>query len=132
MVKNEEDLQALLMRLDHRFEQLDDGTSLVSVGVGQAPVAVRLAPPLLVVQVEVGLAPTSTEVQARMFRVLLEKNATDLVHASYGLDGNHIVISAALELESLDMNELEAVFADMGLALSEHVPTLKAMIENKG
>jgi hypothetical protein len=42
------------------------------------------------------------------------------------------MLSAALELESLDMNELEAVLADMGMALSEHVPTLKGMIEKKG
>ncbi|HMR09186.1 MAG TPA: hypothetical protein PKA88_25575 [Polyangiaceae bacterium] len=132
MVSNEDDLQALLIRLDRRYDRVEDGTFLVSMGGGQAPVALRLAPPVLVAQVEVGPAPKGQGVESNVFRMLLEKNATDLVHASYGLDGEHIMLSAALELESLDMNELEAVLADMGMALSEHVPSLKAMIEKKG
>ena len=123
MVSNEDDLQALLIRLDRRYDRVDDGTFLVSMGGGQAPVALRLAPPVLVAQVEVGPAPKGQGIESNVFRMLLEKN---------GLDGEHIMLSAALELESLDMNELEAVLADMGMALSEHVPTLKAMIEKKG
>ncbi len=133
MVSNEDDLQALLIRLDRHYERVEDGTFLVSMGGGQAPVAVRLAPPVLVAQVEVGPAPKgSGSLEAKVFRMLLENNASDLVHAAYALDGDHIVLAAALELESLDMNELEAVFADMGLALSEHVPTLKGLIDKKG
>ncbi len=133
MVKNEDDLQRLLLHIDRRFDQRDDGTFLVSVGADLAPVALRLAPPVLVAQSGIGPAPKGdTALAAQVFRYLLECNSIDLMHASYGLEGDDIVLSAALELESLDMNELEAVLADMGMALSAHISNLKAMINHKG
>ena len=51
--------------------------------------------------------------------------ATALVHAAYGIEGESIVLSAALELQSLDLNELEAVLADLDMALANQVPTLR-------
>ncbi len=35
-----------------------------------------------------------------------------------------MVLTGALELENLDLNELEAVLSDIDLALARHVPTL--------
>jgi hypothetical protein len=34
------------------------------------------------------------------------------------------VCSAALPLDNLDLNELEAILSDLDLALARHVPTL--------
>jgi hypothetical protein len=93
---------------------------------------VRLAPPVVVVRVEVGAAPAGEPaVEARLFRRLLELNASDLLHASYALDGNFIVLGAALELDNLDLNELEAVLADVDMAISEHVPALHDLVQKK-
>jgi len=47
------------------------------------------------------------------------------MHVAYGLEGDTIVLSAALELENLDLNELEALLSDVDLALARHVPTLR-------
>ena len=55
---------------------------------------------------------------------LLEYNATDLMHVSYGIEGETVVLSAALALENLDLNELEATLSDVDLALARHVPVL--------
>ena len=89
-----------------------------------------MAPPVLVMQVEIGPAPTAnSEVEARVFRRLLELNARDLLHAAYGVEGDTILLSAALELDNLDLNELEATLADVGLALSAHVPALREMAQ---
>lgn len=132
MVKTDEDLEGYLAKLDRRFEKLEDGTFLVSMGPGQAPAALRLAPPVLVAQVRIGPAPKgNTGLEATVFRRLLELNAADLMHASYALEGDEIVLSAALELDGLDLNELEAVLADIGLALGEHVPALLEMVHKK-
>jgi hypothetical protein len=132
MARTPEDLEGLLLKLDRRFERLDDGTYLVAVGPDQPPLALRLAPPVLVVQVEIGPAPSgSVETQARVFQKLLELNASDLLHAAYGLERDNIVLSAALELDSLDLNELEAVFADLDVALAEQVPVLRQMVQNQ-
>lgn len=132
MVKSEEDLETLLGHLERRFERLPNGTFLVAVGANSAPVAMRMAAPVLVTQVEIGPAPKANPaMEAKVFRKLLELNALDLLHAAYALEGDRIVLTAALELENLDLNELEAVLADLGLALSKHVPVLLEMIHAK-
>jgi hypothetical protein len=105
----------------------------LAAGVGQPLIAIRMATPVLVVQVEIGAAPVDAPaLEAGLFRRLLELNSSDMLHAAYGLERNMIVLSSALELDSLDLNELEAVLADMDMALAEHVPTLRQMADHKG
>jgi hypothetical protein len=48
----------------------------------------------------------------------------DLVHGSYGLEGDHIVLTDTLELENLDYNEFEASFDSVTLALASHLGAL--------
>lgn len=132
MIKSDEDLEGFLNKLERRFERLEDGTFLVGMGAGHPPVAVRLAPPLVVIRVTIGDAPSGDPArEAPIFRRLLELNGSDLLHASYAIDDGRIVLSAALENETLDLNELEAVFADLDLALAEHVSSLRGMVQNK-
>lgn len=131
MVSTAEDLEALLNRLGRHFEAAADGTYLVSLGIGLPTAALRLAPPVLVVRVLIGPAPQGAG-QAEVFRTLLEHNASSLLHVAYGLEKKRIVLGSALELESLDLNELEAVMADMEMALAEHVPTLRKLVQKDG
>jgi hypothetical protein len=132
MPKTTEDLEGYLSKLDRRFERADDGTYLVAGGQNHPPTAIRMAPPVLVVRVEVGQVPArDAAVEARLFRRLLELNASDLLHASYALDGDFIVLGSALELDNLDLNELEAVLSDVDMALSEHVPALHGLVQKK-
>jgi hypothetical protein len=128
MISTSDDLEAQLGRLGRRHERLPDGTFVLSLGANQPPVALRLVPPLLLVQVAVGRAPKNDATTAPLFRKLLELNNSSLVHSAYGLEGDNIVLSAALELSSLDLNELEAVLADIDVALGEHVPVLRSMV----
>src|SRR5262245_17652372 len=107
MAKSHEDIEGYLSKLDRRFERLEDGTYLVAGAANQPPIPVRLAPPVLVVQVKIGPAPTGKpEREARLFRRLLELNAKNLLFAAYALEGNQIVLGAALELDNLDLNEI--------------------------
>ena len=131
MANTVEDLETLLHRLDRRFERLDDGTILVRFGAHQPPVALLISDPVLVLQVEIGPAPKDEQVQARLFRKLLELNASDLVHAAYGLGDAGILLMASLEMANLDPNELEATLADFDLALAEQVSTLHDLNEGK-
>lgn len=128
MATSTDDLEAYLTRLDRKFEKVDTQTYLVSLGP-KSPVAVlRVASPVVVVQVEVGVAPSSdAAAETKLFRKLLELNATDLLHAAYGIEGNRIVLSAALELASMDIGELEAVLANIDMAIAEHVPSLREL-----
>ena len=130
MARTNEDLEGYLQKLDRRFERLDDGTYLVAGGPGQPPVAIRLAPPVVVAQVPIGTVPATDSADiAKLFRHLLALNAGELLHAAFGLEGDSIVLGAALEMDNLDVNELEAVLADMDVALDDHVPTLREMVQ---
>ncbi|HKY38723.1 MAG TPA: CesT family type III secretion system chaperone [Polyangiaceae bacterium] len=128
MIKNSDDLEAQLGRLERRYERNPDGTFVVSLGKNQPPVALVLVPPVLVAQVAVGPAPKDEKTAAKVYKKLLELNASALLHTAYGLENDRIVLAAALELDNLDLNELEAVLADIDVALSEHVPVLRGMI----
>jgi len=123
------ELEAQLMRLDRKFEALEDGTYLVSMGPGQPPAALRVAPPVVVFRVSIGALSSlgGAQAQAPLLRRLLELNASGLLHASYGLEGEEIVLVSALELQNMDLNELDAVLSDLDLALVAHVPELRKM-----
>ena len=125
MIQSNQDLEGYLHRLERRFERAEDGTYLISMGADRPLVALRMAPPVLVAQVDIGPAPTEDAAGAALFRKLLVLNATALLHAAYGIEGGTIVLSAALELRNLDLNELEAVLADLDMALANQVPTLR-------
>jgi len=121
MPRTAEDVENYLLQLDRRYEN-DGGTYLLpSTG---ATVAMRVSPPIVAFRVVIGSVPTEEMQRTRFFRKLLEYNATDLMHISYGVDGQTVVLSGALELENLDVNELEAMLSDIDLALARHVPTL--------
>lgn len=116
------------MRLDRSFQKVED-TLVISLGVNQTPVAIRISDPVLVLQVEVGPTPSSDAAKLRLYQKLLELNGSALLHLGYALMSNTIVLVSALELSSLDQNELEAVLADFDLALAEHVALLRQCIE---
>lgn len=127
-----------LDRLERRYERQPDGTLLVAFGPGQPPVALRVAPPVALAQAEIGPCPPDTgadaERAALLYRRLLELNASGLVHAAYGIERHqgrrHIVLASAVELANLDLNELEAVLADLDIALAEHVPELRRLVSD--
>lgn len=122
MPRTAEDVESYLFQLDRRFE--NEGGTFVLQGEGGTAIALRVSPPIVVVRVKIGPVPADEGRQRRLFRKLLQYNVTDLFHVSYGIDGDTVVLGGALELENLDLNELEAVLADVDIALARHVPSL--------
>jgi hypothetical protein len=128
MTKTREDVERLLAFEGRPFERLDDGTIVVPLVPGQAPAMIRVESPVVLMQVNIGTIEVQSDAQAAAFyRRLLELNAVGLLHAAYGIEADRVVLSAALELDNLDPNELEAALADFALALVEHVPSLRTM-----
>jgi len=129
MTKTREDVERLLETRDRHFELMDDGTIVIPLVSGHAPAMLRVEPPVIVMQVNIGETEFSNLAQeVAFYKRLLELNAQGLLHAAYGLEGGRVVLTAALELDNLDPNELEAALADLGLALVEHVPSLRTMV----
>ena len=89
-----------------------------------AEVVVHYAPPVVILRVRVMELPASEPRRGELFRQLLEYNARDLVHGSYGLEGSHVVLTDTLELADLDYSEFEASFDSITLALASHLGTL--------
>ena len=127
MPRNAEDVENFLYQLNRHFER-DQDSFVVSSGAGRPPVAVMVADPIVVVRTAIGEIPEDVERQNAVFKQLLRYNGTDLVHATYALEDDHrIVLTAGLELENLDLNELAAVLSDIEVALARHVSTLRAL-----
>ncbi|HNS96536.1 MAG TPA: CesT family type III secretion system chaperone [Polyangiaceae bacterium] len=124
MAKSQRDVEAYLQALGKSWDKLEDGTYIIHTS-NEIPIALRITTSLLVARVLIGAIPnTNAQHQVQLFRRLLELNASELMYASYGLEDGNMVLSAALELENLDMNELEAVLGDIDLALARHVSEL--------
>ena len=132
MLRNRDDVERFLEARGRAFTILDDATFLVTLAPQQPPAVLRVQSPVVVVQLDVGKVEfQSLASECAFYRKLLELNATDLLHASYGLDKNQVLLSAALEFDHLDENELEAALSDVALALVNHIPMLRQMVTAK-
>ncbi|HJP55522.1 MAG TPA: hypothetical protein VJ847_00685 [Gemmatimonadales bacterium] len=121
-----DDVQSWLDRLDGgsvAAREVEPNLWIANTPDG-AEVVVHYAPPVLLLRVRVMEVPAGDGRQSELFRQLLELNVRDLVHGSYGLEGDHIVLTDTLELENLDYNEFEASFDSVTLALASHLGAL--------
>jgi Tir chaperone family protein CesT len=121
-----EDIQSFMDRLEGGMvesKELEPGLWRVRSQSG-AEVVVNYAPPVVILRMRVMEPPASDDKKSGLYRQLLEFNARDLIHGSYGLEGDHIVLTDALELEDLDYSEFEASFDSMTLALASHLSAL--------
>jgi hypothetical protein len=123
------DVEAYLGKLNRRFSGVDgqEGTFLVHSSERMPPIAVRVDPPLIVFRVHIGAARTTPAGESALYRKLLELNAGALVHSSFGLEGDQVVLCSALELENLDFNELEATLDELDMTLVQQVPMLSEL-----
>lgn len=130
-----EDLESFLDRLaadgaTHR--EVEPGLWLVRPGGAlDIDVVVTHNPPVVLLRVKVMPVPADADNRARLNQRLLELNATDLLHGSYGIDHDAIVLTEALELEHLDFEEFLASYESLTLALSAHLRELAAFREDR-
>jgi hypothetical protein len=117
-MKTAADIQSYLMNMNMEYEEPREGTWVVSaVGSGQN-LAITLAGPVIVFRVKVMEIPRHN--REELFRTLLELNAAEMMHGAYGVEGDAVVISDALQLENLDYNEFAATVDDITLAVASH------------
>jgi len=123
-MRSREDIESYLSRAEVQYEVVgDDDMWLVRDSSLGESIAIKIAGPLLLFRVKV-LDLSGVEDEAALFRELLKLNATDLVHGSYGISEDAIVLTCTLEVENLDFNELQAVLDDFSLALANHYEKL--------
>jgi hypothetical protein len=121
-----DDIQSFLDRLEGgrlAVQEIEPNLWLART-TDDAEVVVHYAPPVVILRVRVMELPASEPRRSELFRQLLGYNARELVHGSYGLEGDHVVLTDTLELENLDFSEFEASFDSMTLALASHFGAL--------
>ena len=119
-----EDVESYLVRTEQEFQQVDEGMWTVGTSYDGTRLVVNHDPPVLVFRLKVMDVPQDEGACGKLFRRLLELNATDLVHAAYGIEEDSVILSETLELENLDFNEFQATVDSFQMALASHLETL--------
>ncbi len=123
-----EEIETFLDRLSSEgvaYEEIEPGLWIVRPGGAlDFDVVVHYSPPVVVLRVKVMNLPKDDGQLATLSRRLLQLNATDLVHGSYGIERDSIVLTEALELAHLDFEEFLAAYEGMTLALASHLREL--------
>jgi hypothetical protein len=107
------------------YSELQSGMWLVRPG-GEldADVVVHYSPPVVLLRMKVMDLPSDEQARGMLAQRLLELNASELVHGSYGIEGNAVVLTEAMELSHLDFEEFLAAYESMTLALASHLREL--------
>ncbi len=128
-----ETIESLLFRTGDRFDQVDVTTWVLQLGNRRrSRVFVMIEEPIVLLTVPLATVDDTTPERERLFRTLLELNA-DLLRSAYALEQantedqratQQVVLSAALQIERLDIDEFLAVLDDMTMALDTHLDKL--------
>jgi hypothetical protein len=122
-------LDSFLIKSGLPYEQIADGTWVLHPeSARNASLGVKIEDPIVLFSIqlfELGLSAVGDH--AAVFRMLLELNS-ELLHASYSLQGSQLVLSGAQQLENLDFNEFQAMVDDMCMALDNHYAKIAPMV----
>ena len=122
-----EDVESYLIRTDLQYDEVEDGLWVVQMDSEDGVhLVVNHTPPVLVFRLKVLDVPRDEAKCAELYRRLLELNATDLLHAAYGLEEGDVILTETLELENLDFNEFQATVDSFQVALASHMEQLSA------
>ncbi|MGQ0649288.1 MAG: hypothetical protein ACT4P7_17180, partial [Gemmatimonadaceae bacterium] len=101
-----DDIESWLDRLSSEgasYFEAGENTWIVHPGGAlDVDIVVHYNPPVVLLRVKVMNVPSTNGKGAELNRRLLELNASDLVHGSYGISDGSIVLTEALELSHLD------------------------------
>jgi hypothetical protein len=123
-----DDIESFLVRLSATgatYSEFEPGFWIVRPNAeSDLSIAVNYSPPVLLLRIDVMTLPSDGVRTATLTRRLLELNASDLLHGSYGIQNENIVLTEALELSALDFEEFLASYESMTLALASHLREL--------
>lgn len=115
-----DDLDSHLIQTGLPYEQIGHNTWVIQPDSAHpAQIAVSADIPIVLFSVPVLELTDELRNDVKLYRCLLELNA-ELLHSSYSLQGDKVVLSGAQQIENLDFNEFQAMIDDMCMALDNH------------
>ena len=117
-------VESLLSRAQVPFDQVDSTTWVLELdNQHRSRVVVKVADPIVLFSVPLGVLDDQLGNREVLYRTLLELNA-DLMHNAYAIEGERLVLSGALQLDNLDANQFHAVIDDLTMTLDNHLEKL--------
>ena len=126
-----DDVDSFLIKSGLRYDQIAEGTWVLHPeSARSAQIGVKIEDPIVLFSIQMFALAEINGDKETLFRRLLELNS-ELLHASYSVQGDQVVLSGAQQLENLDFNEFQAMVDDMCMALDNQYDKIAPMIAKK-
>ena len=124
-----EEIESFLYELEVPFERLDDDGMwrVTDEWDNVENIVVYKAGAVLNFRLKLFDLPENTTIE--LLRRLLELNSAEMVHGAFGIEGDAVTLTAALEVENLDRNEVQATLDSFGLAIRSHHEELSKLLD---
>jgi len=124
MMATREDIEHYLIQMQQPFETIESNVWIIR---DTANIVVTYEPPLVVFRAKVMEIPNKN--REDFFKMLLNLNATQMIHGAYGVENGIVVLIDTLQNENLDFNEFQATFDALSLAMTQDYQKLKPFLD---
>jgi hypothetical protein len=115
-----DDIEHYLIQIEYPYESVEGHMWVIR---NTANIVVTLEPPLVVFRMKLMEIPGSR--REDFFKLLLEINASDMIHGAYGIEDSNVVLIDTLQAENLDYNEFQATLDALMLSSTQDYQKLK-------
>jgi hypothetical protein len=116
-----DDIEHYLIQMGYPFESVEAHMWVIR---NTADIVVTYEPPLVIFRMKLMEIPRSR--QEDFFKLLLDLNASQMIHGAYGIEDNNVVLIDTLQSENLDFNEFQASLEALLLSSTQDYEKLKA------
>jgi hypothetical protein len=116
-----DNIEHYLIQTEYPFESIETHMWIIRNAVN---IVLTYEPPLVVFRIKLMEIPR--ERREDFFKLLLELNATNMIHGAYGIEGDNVVMIDTLQSEHLDFNEFQASLDALLLASTQDYQKLSA------
>ncbi len=109
-----EDIEHYIIQTDYPFESIESNMWVIH---DTANIVVTYDPPLILFRMK--LMDVPKERREAFFKLLLELNASQMIHGAYGIEEENVVMIDTLQSEHLDLNEFQASLEALLLASTQ-------------
>jgi hypothetical protein len=116
-----DDIEHYLIQIGYTYESVESHMWVIR---NTANIVVTLEPPLVIFRVKLMEIPNKR--REDFFKLLLEINASEMIHGAYGIEDDNVVLIDTLQAENLDYNEFQATLDALMLSSTQDYQKLKA------